>query len=421
MASPAQSVSQLVHDIKDLLEGNFQQVLVKGEVTNLSRSSTGHWYFTLSDPISSISCALFKMDAMRNPIINKVKEGDEITIAGSIGLYTKRGTFQVIARKVIVEGKGSLKEQFEKLKKKLAKEGLFDLDRKKPIPKFPNKVAIVTAPGAAALQDFLNVMMRRSFGFHLVLVPALVQGDAAPAAIIKALDKIKQVGDFDLVVVTRGGGSLEDLWAFNNESLARAISEIEIPVISAVGHQVDFTLSDFVSDLRCETPSAAAEVISQPQIELSKEVDHLYARMKPILPEIIATHKDSLQRFSPMQVWSIIQDQFVEMKKRLESCSLKNREFELIGTHEYHLQLDENITTLKKVMTEILVKYQHRINSKQDMLQALNPNNVLNRGYSYLSDNSGKVVDSMSMFDKLDNKEKLKVRFHDGVGNVQKV
>ena len=131
------------------------------------------------------------MDAMRNPIINKIKEGDEITIAGSIGLYTKRGTFQVIARKIIVEGKGSLKEQFEKLKKKLAKEGLYDLDRKKTIPKFPNKVAIVTAPGAAALQDFLNVMMRRSFGFHLVLVPALVQGDAAPAAIIKSLEKIK--------------------------------------------------------------------------------------------------------------------------------------------------------------------------------------------------------------------------------------
>ena len=143
--------------------------------------------------------------------------------------------------------------------------------------------------------------------------------------------------------------------------------------------------------------------------------------MRPILPELINTHKDILQRFSPMKVWSIIQDQFIEMKRRLESCSLKNREFELIGTHEYYLQLDENISTLKKAIAETLVQYQHRINSKEDMLKALNPNNVLNRGYSYLSDCSGKVVDSMSMFDKLDNKESLKFSFHDGVGNVQKI
>lgn len=421
MPESVQSVSQLIHEIKDMLEGSFQQILVKGEVSNLSSSSTGHWYFTLSDPLSNVSCALFKMDAMRNPTIRKLKDGDQITVSGSIGLYSKRGTFQIIVRKIIFEGQGSLKEEFEKLKKKIAKEGLFDLDKKKPIPLFPKKIAIVTALGGAALQDFLNVMMRRSFEYHLVIIPCLVQGDTAPKSIISALEKVERVGDFDLVVLTRGGGSIEDLWAFNDEGLARKIFSLKIPVVSAVGHQVDFTLSDFVSDRRCETPSAAAEVISQPQLEFSKELEYLNTRLKPILNDKLYRLKDQLSEVSPFQVLSIIKNNHLAMVRKLEKLNLKNREHELVGIHEHQFYLEELI---KRMIAQIQVKFDilnSNFNSKNEMLRVLNPSNILERGYSYVSDEKGRVIDSLVMFDKIKNEQVLNIRFNDGTGKVKKL
>jgi exodeoxyribonuclease VII large subunit len=421
MSVTVQTVSQFIQQVKSLLEGNFQEVYVKGEVTNLSSSATGHWYFSLSDKSSTVSCALFKMDAYRNPEIRILKNGDEIEVIGSLGLYARRGSFQIIAKKIIKQGRGSLQERYEQLKKKLASEGLFDLDRKISIPKFPKKIAIITAPGAAALQDFFNIMMRRSFSYNLVLVPSLVQGDAAPKELIKAFKKIESVGDFDLIVLTRGGGSLEDLWAFNNEALARVISKCEVPVISAVGHQVDFSLSDFVADLRCETPSAAAEVISQFQIDLTKEVDHLWSRFNSLLPNLINLYKTKIEDYHPTKIYGIIVDRFKKVKERLDRCSLKNREHELIGMHEYQLRLDEAIAKLTQSATNTQNDYKVRIDRQYELLNALSPDSVLGRGYSYVADDHGRVIDSSLLFDKMKSKEKITIKFKDGKRYAQKI
>ena len=274
------SVSEVIFNIKRLLEGEFRTVSVEGEISNLSHSSSGHWYLTLSDSDSSLSAAVFKMDALRNPLMKSLKNGDKVICSGSIGVYNKRGTFQLIVKRISPVGKGDLKEQFEMLKRKLAAEGLFDPQIKKEIPTLPNRIAVITAKGAAALQDFLNIIDRRTQWYDILLSPALVQGDAAPASLRKALfNVIKYSMDapedkkIDVIVFTRGGGSMEDLWAFNDEGLAWDIFNCPIPVISAVGHQVDTTICDMVSDLRCETPSAAAEVLSSAQAEIKETLD----------------------------------------------------------------------------------------------------------------------------------------------------
>src|SRR5665647_366517 len=263
----AATVSDLLSSIKDVLENHFHEVMVQGEVSNLSPSTSGHWYFSLSDDKASISCALFKMDALRNPLIRSLKDGDKIIIFGPLSVYSKRGTFQILAKRIMPAGAGQLKLQFERLKAKLSAEGLFDLDIKKILPTFPQKIAVITAEHGAALQDFLNVIKRRSLWLDIIIIPALVQGDGAPRSLISALKKAQNLDGVDVVVLTRGGGSMEDLWAFNDEELVRTIAACPIPVVSAVGHQVDFTICDYVSDFRSETPTAAAETLSQPHTE----------------------------------------------------------------------------------------------------------------------------------------------------------
>lgn len=267
------SVSDLVSSIKECLEEEFHEVMVQGEVTNLSPSSAGHWYFTLSDENASLSCALFKGDALRNPLIRNLKNGDKIILSGPLSVYLKKGSFQMLVRRLVPAGEGQLKLQFERLKAKLSEEGLFDLERKKKLPLFPKRIAVITAEHGAALQDFINVMKRRTLWLNLVIIPALVQGEGAPKSLIQALEKAEGLRDIDVIVLTRGGGSLEDLWAFNDENLIRRIHHCPIPVISAVGHQVDFTLCDYVADHRSETPTAAAETLSQPQTELQARMN----------------------------------------------------------------------------------------------------------------------------------------------------
>ena len=256
MDMKALAVSEAVNLIKRSLESEFFDLTIVGEVSNFTSSAAGHFYFTLSDKDASLSCAMFKMDAMRNPIIRKIRNGEKVYLRGPISVYAKRGTFQLLGKKILKYGQGDLKAQFEFLKEKLRSQGFFDLENKKEIPRFPKKIAVVTAKQGAALQDFLNVMKRRSLSYDILICPALVQGDAAPASIIKALNVISSRSDIDLIVITRGGGSMEDLWAFNNEELVKCIYNLKAPVISAIGHQVDFTLSDFVADMRCETPTA---------------------------------------------------------------------------------------------------------------------------------------------------------------------
>ena len=420
MGLDAASVSDLVSSIKEVLEEQFQEVMVQGEVTNLSPSGAGHWYFTLSDENASLSCALFKGDAMRNPLIRNLKDGDKIVVVGPISVYSKRGSFQLLAKRIFPAGEGQLKLQFERLKARLSQEGLFDLEKKKAIPPFPKRVVVITAEHGAALQDFLNVMKRRSLWFDILIVPAAVQGDAAPKSLLNALKKAQAIKDVEVIVLTRGGGSLEDLWAFNDENLVRAIYDCPIPVISAVGHQVDFSLCDYVADLRSETPTAAAETLSQPQTELKSRMIFCQTHMKSDLFKLYQHVQLMTQKFHPRELLNLMQRKIHDGEKRLGQIHLKDRAEVLIGLPEAQQRVDEALLKLRH-STELKGR---SLNDKlvrlEQVLGALNPGNVLSRGYSYLRLQDGEVLSSVKDFESIAKGSKLDIYFHDGKGSALK-
>lgn len=420
MGLDAASVSDLVSSIKEVLEEQFQEVMVQGEVTNLSPSGAGHWYFTLSDENASLSCALFKGDAMRNPLIRNLKDGDKIVVVGPISVYSKRGSFQLLAKRIFPAGEGQLKLQFERLKARLSQEGLFDIEKKKAIPPFPKRVAVITAEHGAALQDFLNVMKRRSLWLDILIVPAAVQGDAAPKSLFNALKKAQAIKDVDVIVLTRGGGSLEDLWAFNDENLVRAIFDCPIPVISAVGHQVDFSLCDYVADLRSETPTAAAETLSQPQTELKSRMIFCQTHMKSDLFKLYQHVQLMTQKFHPRELLNLMQRKVHDGEKRLAQIHLKDRAEVLTGLPEAQQRVDEALLKLRH-STELKGRgLNDKLVRLEQVLGALNPGNVLSRGYSYVRLADGEVLSSVKDFEKKAKGSKLDIYFHDGKGSALK-
>jgi len=394
--------------------------MVQGEVTNLSPSGAGHWYFTLSDENASISCALFKGDALRNPLIRNLKDGDKIVIVGPISVYAKRGTFQLLAKRIFPAGEGQLKLQYERLKARLSQEGLFDIERKKAIPLFPKRVAVITAEHGAALQDFLNVMKRRSLWLDILIVPALVQGDGAPRSLLSALKKAEAQSEIDVIVMTRGGGSMEDLWAFNDEQLIRAIADCKIPVISAVGHQVDYTLCDYVADHRSETPTAAAETLSQPQTELKSRLVFCQTHLKSDLFKLYQHVQLMTQKFHPRELLNLMRTKIHEAEKRLSEIHLKNRAAELIGLPEASQRVDESILKLTHAMDMNSRGLSDKLTRLEQVMSALNPSSVLNRGYSYVKTSEGTVVTSAKDFEKNLKGSKIDIIFHDGKGSALK-
>ncbi|MFL5786341.1 MAG: exodeoxyribonuclease VII large subunit [Bacteriovoracaceae bacterium] len=415
------TVSDLVNHIKDVLEGEFHEVMVQGEVTNLSPSSAGHWYFTLSDENACISCALFKMDAMRNPLIRTLKNGDKIVILGPLSVYPKRGSFQILAKRIMPAGEGQLKLQFERLKAKLAQEGLFDLETKKTIPVFPKRIAVITAPHGAALQDFLNVMKRRTLWHDIVIVPAVVQGADSPRSLVQALKKAQAIPDVDVIVLTRGGGSLEDLWSFNDEQLVRAIHECPIPTVSAVGHQVDFTLCDYVSDHRSETPTAAAETLSQPQTELEKRLTFCQSHLRSELFKRKQAVELWIQRLHPREILGLIHERLKNAHKELSEIRLRDRAHELIGFHDRSQELDELIMRMRHRMEVKVSDIKGEMKRLEQVMSALDPSKVLTRGYSYVETDKGNVLSTLDEFKKLPSDSVIGIHFQDGTGKVKKV
>ena len=426
MSLDVKKVSQIVGEIKNLLEHEFTNISIEGEITNLSLSSSGHWYFTLSDKDSSLSAALFKMDALRNPQIKMIKDGAKVVVVGDINVYPKRGTFQVIVKRIVPVGVGDLKEQFEKLKRKLASEGLFDLDKKKPIPLMPKRVAIITAQRGAALQDFINIYKRRSIWMDLLVVPALVQGDDAPRSIRSALHNtikysLEAAPDkkIDLIVLARGGGSLEDLWAFNDEGLAYDIFNSPIPTISAIGHEVDFSISDFVADMRAETPSAAAEVITHSQTMIKDRMINTKGRLKNVMTIKMGRLENRLKHAHPHTILNILLSRLAGLQRRLVKCDIQKRLHELTNINDFYLELDENIMRMQRALKEKFQELHYRLDKSRDVMKVLNPKNVLERGYGYLEASNGKVVGSISDFDKQPKGASMKIHFHDGERKVK--
>lgn len=421
MKLKGQTVSELVSSIKNLLEGEFRHIIVSGEVSNLTKSSAGHWYFSLSDKDSTISCALFKMDALRNPLIKKIKNGDEIIINGPISVYAKRGSFQILAKRIVVAGQGELALKFQILKEKLAQEGLFDVEYKKSIPKFPKKVAVITALQGAALQDFLNIMQRRSLWFQIVIIPTTVQGDKSAQDIVKSIEKAENVDAVECIVLTRGGGAIEDLWSFNEEVVVRKIAECEIPVISAIGHQTDFTLSDYASDLRCETPSAAAEVLSQVQVELEDRLSLKAHRLLGWGQSLVTSMRKRLELVHPNNMLLKVQATLNFSKQKFNRFNLTERFYELTNIYQHNQFLDEAVYRMDSVIKQKLSQEKQKLDSFGRILSSVNPRNVLKRGYSFVEVGEQKVITSVEKFNKIDEKQDIRIHFHDGDGLVRKV
>ena len=423
----SQKVSQLVKKIKTLLEGEFRHICVEGEVTSIYQATSGHWYFTLSDENSSINGALFRGEAYNNPLIKKLVNGDKVICYGSIGVYSKKGSFQIIANKIVAHGKGDLQAQLEQIKKNLAKEGLFDLENKKNIPPFSRRIGIVTSLKGAALQDFINIYQRRACWVDLLVSPSLVQGEDAPQSLRKALAnlisysiKAKEHEKLDAIVLTRGGGSLEDLWAFNDEGLAWDIFNSPIPIVSAVGHQVNFSISDQVADLSCETPSAAAEILTQEQYQLQTRIEQVSERLFQCGKTTLNYRYRILEGASPRAYLDMLWSQWRQKQQKLEKNNPLPRTMELMQIHEKKFHLDDLGGKLQYTVNSFHQKIFHKFKKNSEILFSLNPQKVMARGYTYVTDQKNNVISNQKEFEKLENNIKIKINFHDGAGSARK-
>jgi len=369
----AWSVGELTDYIKEVLEldPELQDVRVVGEISNLARAASGHLYFTLKDAQAAISCVMWRSDAQR--LRWQPEHGAAAEAWGRISVYPPRGSYQLVVDTLRPAGAGDLHARFEQLRERLRAEGLFDEDRKRPLPAFPRVVGVVTSPQAAALRDVRTVLERRYPLVRVLLAPAMVQGDQAPPQIVAALQTLDARDDVDLILLVRGGGSLEDLWAFNDERVARAVAACRHPVISGVGHETDSTIADFVADLRAPTPSAAAELAVPDQIELRQKLDAwrqgLLGYMERLLDQMqqaLQGHQRSLQRLSPQA---------------------------RVDTHRQ--QIDDLLRRASRALAHDLSLRRSELAGRQARLATLSPQATLERGYAIIRlADSGEVVRS---------------------------
>lgn len=317
------TVSQLNYSVRHLLESELGFVWLTGEISNFSQPVSGHWYLTLKDETAQVRCAMFKMKNMR--VNFRPQNGMQVLVRASVSLYEPRGDYQLIIESMQPAGDGLLQQQFEALKMKLAGEGLFAQEHKKPIPPFAKRVGIITSSSGAALQDILNILHRRDPSLSVIIYPTLVQGKEATQDIVTTIDLANRRQECDVLIVGRGGGSLEDLWCFNEEAVAYAIFNSQIPIISAVGHETDVTIADFVADLRAPTPSAAAELVSRDQQELARQLQHQFDKINLAFDRLWAEKINHFEHLTlrlnaqhPMRQIQAQQQQLTQMQYRLE-------------------------------------------------------------------------------------------------------
>ncbi len=306
------TVSDVNKAIRSTLETNFKLLWIKGEISNFKAHTSGHFYFNLKDSKAMISAIMFR--GFNQSLRFKPQDGMEVLVRGKITVYEPRGNYQIFCELMEPVGAGALQLAFEQLKKKLELEGLFAQDKKRPIPSLPRHVAVVTSPTGAAIRDILNILSRRFAGLRVTVVPAVVQGDSAPASVCAAIALAQRLPDIDVMIVGRGGGSIEDMWAFNDERVARAIASARVPVISAVGHEIDFTIADFVADLRAPTPSAAAELVVKNAAELSERIEIFEKRLIRGLYNRFQLNKQRVAHAAK---------RLVDPKRRLQDLSLR--------------------------------------------------------------------------------------------------
>ena len=429
--SQVYSVSGLTRDIRAILEAAFDSVWVEGEISNFRTAASGHSYFVLKDDKAQIRCVLFK--GYRAGIKFQPEDGDQVLMFGRITVYDARGEYQIITEFLEPRGLGALQKAFEQLKAKLEKEGLFDDEAKKPLPAFPWKIGVVTSPTGAAVHDILNVIRRRNSKVSVLLRPAKVQGEGSAKDIAQGIRDLNTMKDVDVIIIGRGGGSLEDLWAFNEEEVARAIFASRIPIVSAVGHEIDFTIADFVADLRAPTPSAAAELTVPVLNEILKDIRSLTVELIEALCQQLEDYRDLLNRLmdrrffhQPKEIFSphvqrlddlhsrmvrsleqglvIHQQRLEDRKHRLIQASPKNK-IQLLSEKLVGLQnrMVQNIQTQIRFRRE-------RFEGFLKNLNAVNPLAILERGYSICSKDDKSLKSSA----EVKPGDKVKIRLSQG-------
>lgn len=373
---------------KDFILGN---VNLKGEISNFKRHSSGHLYFSLKDDISKINCVMFKTNA--DFLEFDPEDGQSVEIKGRVSTYLKDGSYQLYCNEMKNTGQGNLYEKFVKLKNKLQNEGLFDTKYKKEIPKNPRRIGVITSPTGAAVRDIIKVATRRNKNVDILLYPSLVQGQSAAEDLIKGITKLNSISDIDVIILGRGGGSLEELWSFNDENLAYAIFNSKVPIVTGVGHETDFTIADFVSDYRASTPSAAAEVV----VNLLEYQQNEINRLKDILNlNINAILKSNLDKLN-------------NLNNKINLYSPINN---IINSYEYLEILKEKMYHYTIVQ---IMKNKELLSKNYALLNAYNPLNVLDKGYSLIYNQNGTLITSV---DSIKNEQTLKLKVKDGEVNV---
>ncbi|WNO07601.1 exodeoxyribonuclease VII large subunit [Teredinibacter sp. KSP-S5-2] len=424
------SVSQLNRKAKQLLEMHLPMIWLEGEISNLSKPGSGHWYFTLKDENAQVRAAMFRG---RNSLVkNPPNNGDKVLVRARVSIYEGRGDYQLIVEHMEDAGFGILQKRYEELKAKLATEGLFDQSHKKPLPQIPNHIGVITSPTGAAIRDVLSVLKRRFPLCPVTILPAPVQGDGAHEKLISALKYADESSQFDVILLCRGGGSIEDLWAFNSEDLARSIFDAHTPVVSAVGHEIDFTIADFVADHRAPTPSAAAELLSPDSDQLLIHIYNQEQTLRQQITDIISRHRQSLNLLSAkikhpgnqIQQWmqkldhlelkqlnavsnTIAQrkNNVMQLDARLQRCSPANR----IQLDKQKLsQISEKLFYL---INQTLKQKKYGLTKAAESLDIVSPLSTLKRGYSIVKTEKNTVVKSASQLTK---QQEIEIQFGQG-------
>ena len=424
------SVSDINNLAKGLLEKDLSNVWIQGEISSFTAHGSGHWYFTIKDKKSSLSCVMFKFENQN--VLFQPKVGDELILNGNISIYAPSGRYQFNVKHIEVFGEGALLKAYEELKEKLEKEGLFDQSTKKEIPLLPLSVAVITSETGAVFKDIINVLRRRSPLVQLTLIESKVQGKTADKEITKAIRQANVTECFDLIILARGGGSMEDLWCFNMESVAREIYNSRLPIISAIGHETDFTISDFVSDLRAPTPSAAAEIISQFHSNLFEEVKRHQVNLKNTFLGRLNSHGEDLDH--KVALLRHPGDRLRETTQKIDTIEIRLKNVLTNITLDKKNELAEknsslmNFSPITKIKANqnlinlALINLKNLINTKIELdkkiyqsnvstLEAVSPLAVLSRGYSIVTDEKNKILSSAK---NLTQDKNIKVNFKEG-------
>lgn len=428
------SVSEVNQAANDFLNEAFPPLWIVGEISNFKEyGSSGHWYFSLKDSDSVLNAAMFRLQNIG--LRFKPKEGDQVIIQGKLSIWKKTGRYQIIASKMELAGFGELLRKFEQLKNKLNEEGLFQLKNENQLPEVVNKIALITSKNGAAIKDVISTVKRRAPHLEVVLFPVKVQGQGSSESVVSALESIKRlnvVENFETLLICRGGGSIEDLWTFNNENICREIAHFPIPVISGVGHETDFTLVDFVSNLRAATPTAAAEIVSEGASKVISYLEEMRRLLQEKVQRVCGVYKEKLQVLiklirSPKQ---IIQEQYLKLDYKTESLkksmdSFKLRKKEVLQKLDLQLknqtpdnkilmyknQLISVNTLLQKELDKTIISNINKTKYLEEQLNALNPVGILDRGYSITYDHKGGIIRDSAM---VSNGDKIKTKLASG-------